>query len=37
MQCPVNYSGTEFLSSENQNYSLQFPGGFRLNERWPDF
>ena len=31
MQYALNYFGTRFLSTENQNYSNECPGGFRLN------
>ena len=30
MQYALNHYGARFLSSENQNYSIN-PGGFRLN------
>ena len=36
MQCSFYYSGSRFLSTENQNYS-QCPGGFRLKPLWQYF
>ena len=30
MQYALNYSGTRFLPTENQNYSMSWYGGLRL-------